>query len=101
MDYNSGHGDSLAVDRQKGVNLMKMLGNELHSMQDLKHNFSIDELIYSYYSGELSAFLNSIGECDKVKKLDTIQRNGYLLTELYELFGLNPETSEEDIRNMY
>ena len=80
---------------------MKMLGNELHSMQDLKHNFSIDELIYSYYSGELAIFLNSIAEYEKAEKLDDIPHNGYLLTELYELFGLNPETSEEDIRNIY
>ncbi|MDE6034847.1 MAG: hypothetical protein K2G36_02945 [Ruminococcus sp.] len=83
------------------MNLMKMLGNELHSMQDLKYNFSIDELIYSYYSGELAVFLNSIGEYEKAEKLDDIPHNGYLLTELYELFGLNPEVSEEDIRSIY
>lgn len=101
MAYNSGHGDSLAADRQKGVNLMKMLGNELNNLLDLKHNFSLDELIYSYYSGELAVFLDSIGECEKAEKLDNIPHNGYLLTGLYELFGLNPETSEEDIRNVY
>ena len=80
---------------------MKMLGNKLNNLFDLKHNFSIDELIYSYYSGELAVFLNSIGEYEKTEKLNDIRHNGYLLTELYELFGLNPETSEEDIRNSY
>ena len=101
MAYNSGRGDSLAADRQKGMNLMKMLGNELNNLLDLKHNFSIDELIYSYYSGELAIFLNSIAEYEKAEKLDDIPHNGYLLTGLYELFGLNPEVSEEDIRSMY
>ena len=80
---------------------MKMLGNKLNNLFDLKHNFSIDELIYSYYSGELSAFLNSIGEYEKAEKLDDIPHNGYLLIGLYELFGLNPEVSEEDIGNIY
>lgn len=78
---------------------MKMFGNELYSMQDLKKNFSIDELIYSNYSGELAVFLESIGEYEMSQKLDNIKHNGYLLTELYKLFGLNPEMSEEDIRN--
>lgn len=76
---------------------MKMFGTELYSMQDLKDNFSIDELIYSYYSGELAVFLDSIGEFEISQKLDNIRHNGYLLTELYKLFGLNPETSEEDL----
>ncbi|MCM1315792.1 MAG: hypothetical protein NC205_08435 [Prevotella sp.] len=83
------------------MNLMKMLGNELHNLLDLKHNFSIDELVYTYYSGELVVFLNSIGEYEKAEKLNNILHNGYLLTGLYELFGLNPEDSEEDIRNIY
>lgn len=83
------------------MNVMKMFGSELHSMQDLKKNFSIDELIYSYYSGELAVFLDGIGECEILQKLDNIKHNGYLLTELYKLFGLNPETLEEDIRNSY
>ncbi|MCM1507935.1 MAG: hypothetical protein NC177_12505 [Ruminococcus flavefaciens] len=80
---------------------MKMFGNELHSMQDLKKNFSIDELIYSYYSGELAVFLESIGEYEISQKLDNIRHNSYLLMELYKLFGLNPKTPEEDIRNSY
>ncbi|MDE5771628.1 MAG: hypothetical protein K2I06_08405 [Ruminococcus sp.] len=83
------------------MNLMKMLGNELNNLLDLKHNFSIDELIYSYYSGELAVFLKSIGEYKKAEKLDDIQHNGYLLTGLYELFELNLKDSEEDIRNSY
>lgn len=101
MADSSGHGDSLASDWQKCVNAMKMFGSELHSMQDLKKNFSIDELIYSYYSGELAVFLESIGEFEISQKLDNIRHNGYLLTELYKLFGLNPETPEEDIRSSY
>ncbi|MDE6672874.1 MAG: hypothetical protein K2J36_03000 [Ruminococcus sp.] len=80
---------------------MQMLGNKLNSLTDLMHSFSIDELIYSYYSGELAVFLNSIGEHEKAEKLDYITHNGYLLTELYRLFGLNPDIPEEDIRNLY
>lgn len=80
---------------------MKMLGNEMHSIQDLKRNFSIDELIYSCYSGELAVFLNSIGESETAQKLDNISYNGFMLVRLYELFGLNPEWTEEEIRNQY
>lgn len=80
---------------------MKMFGNELYSMQDLKQNFSIDELIYSYYSGELAVFLNSIGEYENAEKLDDIPHNGWLLIRLYELFDLNPELTEEAVRNKY
>lgn len=101
MAYSSGHGGSLAVDRQKGLNHMEMFGNELHSIQDLKRNFSIDELIYSWYSGELAVFLNSIGETETAQKLDDIPHNGFMLIRLYELFGLNPELTEEVIRNQY
>ncbi|MDE5768150.1 MAG: hypothetical protein K2H82_02075 [Oscillospiraceae bacterium] len=80
---------------------MKMFGHELHSVQDLQRNFSIDELIYSYYSGELAVFLNSIGETETARKLDAIPHNGYLLIRLYELFRLNPELTEESIKNQY
>ena len=80
---------------------MKMLGNELKNITDLIHNFSIDELIYSYYSGELSVFLESIGEYEKSEKLAEIPHNAYLLRGLYELFGINPEITEEDIRDIY
>ena len=80
---------------------MRMLGDELHSLQDFKHHFSIDEIIYSYYSGELAVFLNSIGENEIAQKLDGIPHNGWILVKLYELFGLNPELTEEVIRKPY
>ncbi|MBQ8687967.1 MAG: hypothetical protein IJ512_05410 [Ruminococcus sp.] len=39
---------------------MIMRGCTLHSVRDLKANFSIDELVYSYYSGELEIWLNNM-----------------------------------------
>lgn len=81
---------------------MVMRGCSLRSIRDLKANFSIDELVYSYYSGELEIWLNNIGEKSKAKKLSRISsNNAQLLIELYKVFDLNPALSEEEVRRKY
>jgi hypothetical protein len=81
---------------------MVMRGCSLRSIRDLKANFSIDELVYSYYSGELEIWLNNIGEKSKAKKLSRISsNNAQLLVELYKVFELNPALSEEEVRRKY
>ncbi len=81
---------------------MVMRGCSLRSIRDLKANFSIDELVYSYYSGELEIWLNNIGEKSKAKKLSRISsNNAQLLVELYKVFDLNPALTEEEVRRKY
>ena len=81
---------------------MVMRGCSLRSIHDLKANFSIDELVYSYYSGELEIWLNNIGEKSKAKKLSRISsNNAQLLVELYKVFDLNPALTEEEIRRKH
>ncbi len=77
---------------------MIMRGEKIHSIAKLKQNFSIDELIYYYYSGELEIWLTEIGEIAKAEKLKSFQNNAYLLVQLYELFGLELEVTEDMIR---
>ena len=72
---------------------MFMNGEYLGTLRDLKRCFCIDELIYSYYSGELEIFLDKIGNIP--------ENNALLLIRLYEIFDLKYEDSEETIRNYY
>ena len=79
---------------------MTMNGKKLRSVSDLKKNFAIDELIDSYYSGELEYFLKETGNLDMVRKIRNIRKNNaFLLIRLYEIFVINPELSEEEVRN--
>ena len=79
---------------------MTMNGKKLRSVSDLKKNFAIDELIDSYYSGELEYFLKETGNPDMIRKIRNIRKNNaFLLVKLYEIFGINPELSEEEVRN--
>lgn len=81
---------------------MLMNGEYLETLQDLKRCFCIDELIYSYYNGELEIFLNKIGEHKKAEQIRNIsENNALLLIRLYEIFDLNYEDSEEKIRSDY
>lgn len=77
---------------------MIMRGKKINSLDELKQNFSIDELIYYYYSGELEIWLTEIGETAKAEKLKLFQNNAYLLVQIYELFGLELEVTEDMIR---
>ena len=80
---------------------MLMNGEHLETLQDLKWCFCIDELIYSYYNGELEIFLDKIGEHEKAEEIRTIPNNALLLIRLYEILGLHYEDSEEKIRSDY
>ena len=81
---------------------MLMNGEYLETLQDLKRCFCIDELIYSYYNGELEIFLNKIGERKKAEQIRNIsENNALLLIRLYNIFGLHYEDSEEKIRSDY
>ena len=80
---------------------MRMLGNQLHSLTDLKRNFSVEELMYSFCCGELEIWLRKIGENDIADKVSVIPHNADSLTELYKLFGLKSEMTDEEIRNLF
>ncbi len=81
---------------------MLMNGENLETLQDLKRCFCIDELIYSYYNGELEIFLDKIGEYKKAEQVRNIsENNALLLIRLYEIFNLNYEDSEDQIRHDY
>ena len=80
---------------------MMMNGKLMRSIKELKQNFSIDDLVACYYSGELFFFLQKIGEYDKLAKLQRITSNGSLKAQLYDLFDLKAEWTEEEIRNRF
>lgn len=78
---------------------MQMNGVKLKTLDDLKHNFAIDELIDSYYSGELEYFLKETGNFDKLNQIRNISKNNaFLLVRLYEILEIEPELSEEEVR---
>ena len=78
---------------------MRMNGELLYSIVDLKRCFSIDELLYSYESGELEIWLKRIGETAKARQVSQIAKtDAYVLLRLYEILGINPNLSEEEIR---
>ncbi len=81
---------------------MLMNGEYLETLGDLKRCFSLEELIYSYYNGELEIFLDKIGEHEKAEQIRNIsENNALLLVRLYEIFNLQYEDSEETIRRDY
>ena len=47
---------------------MMMKGKLFNSINELLHNFSIDDLVARYYSGELFFFLQKTGEYEKLTK---------------------------------
>lgn len=47
---------------------MVMNGEYMENLNDLKRCFSLEELLYSYYNGELEVFLDKIGEQEKQSK---------------------------------
>ncbi len=77
---------------------MLMNGEEIYTIQDLKRCFCIDELVYSYYSGELEMWLERINEPEKAEQVRNIKNNALLLVRLYQVFQLEYEASEEEIR---
>ena len=77
---------------------MIMSGKEINSITELKQNFSINELIYSFDSGELEIWLRKIGESEKADTLLEIRFNGYVLETLYRLLELDPNLTEKEVR---
>ena len=78
---------------------MPMIGEHTKTLGDMLHNFALDELIDSYYTGELEIFLRRIdcsSAADAVAALN--MHNAFILVKLYEILGLNPEMTEEQIR---
>ena len=80
---------------------MMMSGKLLKSIDELLQNFRIDDLVACYYSGELFFFLQKRGEYEKLDKLQGVIPNGHLTAQLYDLFDLNPEWTEEEIRSRF
>lgn len=80
---------------------MMMNGEVLTNLADLKRCFCIDELVYSYYNGELEIFFDKIGEHEKAEQIRNIPDNALLLIRLYEILGLHYEDSEVKIRSDY
>ena len=74
---------------------MFMNGEYLLSIDDLKRCFSIEELIYSYISGELEIWLRKIGEDEKAEQIRSVPENNALLL----ILELPYEYSEEKIRS--
>lgn len=80
---------------------MMMNGKLLKSLDELMRNFSIDDLVAGYYSGELLFFLCKIGEMEKATAIKSIQNNAFLLVKLYSVLGIEPELTEEEIRSRF
>lgn len=80
---------------------MVMNSNVIGSLNELKQNFSIDELVYCFYSGELEIWLRKIGENTLADKVSEIPYNGFVLENLYRIFGLNPSLTESEVRAEY
>ncbi|MGN0605550.1 MAG: hypothetical protein ACI4JM_03410 [Oscillospiraceae bacterium] len=79
-----------------------MNGEILTSLNDLKRCFCIDELLYSYYNGELEIFLDKTGEHKKAEQIRNISvNNALLLVRLYDILEIPLEYSEEKIRQAY
>lgn len=80
---------------------MMMNGKLLKSLDELMRNFSIDDLVAGYYSGELLFFFCKIGEMEKAEAIKSIQNNAFLLVKLYSVLGIEPELTEEEIRSRF
>ena len=80
---------------------MIMSGKEVNSITELKQNFSISELIYSFDSGELEIWFRKIGESEKADRLSEIRFNGYVLERLYKLLVLDPNLTEKEVRELF
>lgn len=80
---------------------MVMNSNVIGSLNELKQNFSIDELVYCFCSGELEIWLRKIGENTLADKVSETSYNGYVLENLYRLFGLDPALTEIEVRSLF
>ena len=81
---------------------MPMIDENTKTFNDMLHKFEIDELVYSYYTGELEIFLHKAGkhsEAEAIAALST--HNAFILVELYKILGLDPAMTDEEIRSAF
>ena len=81
--------------------IMRMNGKFVRTLDGLMRNLCLDELLSSYFTGELEIFLDKVGEHEKAAALKNIPDNAFLLVRLYEVFGLDPELTEDEIREKF
>ena len=77
---------------------MFMNGKIVHDCDELLRNFSIEDVLNGYFTGELEIFLRKIGENKKADSVAAVSPdNAYLLMKLYDIFDLPYELSDEEI----
>ena len=81
--------------------MMLMNGQLVGNVEDLLKNFSIEDLIWSFYTGELTIFLRKIGETGKAASIEGLKRDAYMLEKLYGVLGIDPSLTEEEVRAQY
>ncbi len=63
--------------------------------------FNMTELLYDFDSGSLAIKLRRAGLGHIADKIEKIPHNAKALCEIYRIFGLNPEYTEEEIRQQF
>ena len=65
---------------------MPMIDENTKTFNDMLRKFEIDELIYSYYTGELEIFLRRIKKCGEANAVAALKtHNAFILIELYKI----------------
>ena len=81
--------------------MIRMNGKLIRTFEGLMRNLCLDEILSSYFSGELEIFLEKHNEPEKAAALRNIPDNAFLLVRLYEVFGLDPQLTENEIRERF
>ena len=63
--------------------------------------FNMTELLYDFDSGSLAIKLRRSGLGRIADKIEEIPHNAKTLCKIYRVFGLNPEYTEEEIRQQF
>lgn len=78
---------------------MLMNGKKIDSLEDLRINFNISDLVKNFQRGELSKWLLDLGYVEKSTQLDRLSKNeSMLLTKICEILEINPNLTEEEIK---
>ena len=73
----------------------------IRSFQELKDNLNIDDLYLYFVSGQLARWLDCIGEQDKAKLVEKVDRKAPVKSQLEGIFGaLDIDLSEKDLTSM-
>lgn len=79
-----------------------MIDENTKTFNDMLHKFEIDELIYSYYIGELEIFLRRMGKRGETYAVAALEmHNAFVLVELYKILGLDPYMTEDEIKRSF